>query len=152
MARLHEALQCCMWSNMRKVNVQAAAVEIMKPISLESKNEESKHQDPPAAEDKNLAENQIKSSNNDQAEPNPDLTAQQLMKAKFFEDDLEKEDEETENMFALVEEIKNARQTNQNLDDDQRRANAEQIMNKLAKMMDLGDDGEGDISYGDEEI
>ena len=86
------------------------------------------------------------------SEPNPDLTAQQLMKAKFFEDDLEKEDEETENMFALVEEIKNARQTNQNLDDDQRRANAEQIMNKLAKMMDLGDDGEGDISYGDEEI
>jgi len=25
-------------------------------------------------------------------------------------------------------------------------------MNKLAKMMDLGDDGEGDIDYGDEEI
>ena len=74
------------------------------------------------------------------------------MKGKFFEDDLEKEDEETENMFKLIEEIKNARETNKNLDDEERRANAEQIMNKLAKMMDLGEDGEGDISYGDEEI
>ena len=66
--------------------------------------------------------------------------------------DLEKEDEETENMFALMDEIKNARETNKNLGDDQRRANAEMIMNKLAKMMDLGEDGEGDIDYGDEEI
>ena len=66
--------------------------------------------------------------------------------------ELEKEDEETENMFALMDEIKNARETNKNLGDEERRANAELIMNKLAKMMDLGEDGEGDIDYGDEEI
>lgn len=51
-----------------------------------------------------------------------------------------------------MDEIKNARETNKHLDDEGRRLNAELIMNKLAKMMDLGEDGEGDMDYGDEEI
>lgn len=53
----------------------------------------------------------------------------------------EDEDEaETENMFKLMDEIKNARANNEGLDDEARRANAEAIMMKLAKMMDLGDE------------
>ena len=51
-----------------------------------------------------------------------------------------------------MEEIKNARETNKNLNDEERRKNAERIMNKLASMMDLGEDGEGEMDYGDEEI
>ena len=55
------------------------------------------------------------------------------------EDPLEQEDLEAENMLKLMDEIKYARDNNQGLNDEARRTNAEAIMMKLAKMMDLDD-------------
>ena len=56
-------------------------------------------------------------------------------------------------MVQLMEEIKNAREVNQGLSDEERRKNAEKIMMKLANMMDLGSDGEDEErDYGDETI
>jgi len=52
----------------------------------------------------------------------------------------EEDEDEAENMMKLMEEIKYARDNNQGLTDEARRANAEKIMMKLANMMDLGDD------------
>ena len=64
--------------------------------------------------------------------------------------DGEEEDGETDNMFLLLEQMKACKQ-NTGLSDEERRANAEHIMNKLASLMDLGsDDEEGDRDYGDE--
>ena len=54
--------------------------------------------------------------------------------------DPDEEEAEAENMLKLMDEIKYARENNQGLADEERRANAEVIMMKLAKMMDLGDD------------
>lgn len=59
---------------------------------------------------------------------------------KMLGDPEDDDEKETENMFKLMDEIKYARQNNEGLDDEARRANAEVIMMKLAKMMDLGDD------------
>ena len=64
--------------------------------------------------------------------------------------DEEEEDGETDNMFLLLEQMKACKQ-NTGLSDEERRANAEHIMNKLASLRDLGsDDEEGDRDYGDE--
>lgn len=52
----------------------------------------------------------------------------------------EEDEAEAENMIKLMDEIKYARENNEGLEDEDRRANAEAIMMKLAKMMDLGDD------------
>ena len=49
-----------------------------------------------------------------------------------------------------MEEIQNVKEVNKNLNDAERRQNAEKIMMKLAAMMDLGD--EDDDMYGDEQI
>lgn len=54
--------------------------------------------------------------------------------------DEDEEEAEAENMLKLMDEIKYARDNNQGLNDEERRANAEAIMMKLANMMDLGDD------------
>ena len=43
-------------------------------------------------------------------------------------------------MFALMEKIKGCKENNKNLTDEQRKANAENIMNQLAGMMDFGSD------------
>ena len=56
------------------------------------------------------------------------------------EPDPEENEAEAENMIKLMDEIKYARDNNQGLEDEARRANAEAIMMKLAKMMDFGDD------------
>ena len=71
-----------------------------------------------------------------------------------FENELEKEEQEAENLINLMEQIKYARDSNQGLTDEERRKNAETIMNKLANMMDLGDDDDvddedGGRDYGD---
>ena len=71
-----------------------------------------------------------------------------------FENELEKEEQEAENLINLMEQIKYARDNNQGLTDEERRKNAETIMNKLANMMDLGDDDDvddedGGRDYGD---
>ena len=71
-----------------------------------------------------------------------------------FENELEKEEQEAENLINLMEQIKYARDNNQGLTDEERRKNAETIMNKLANMMDLGDDDDvddedGSRDYGD---
>lgn len=50
--------------------------------------------------------------------------------------------DESDNMFALIEQIKNVKESNKNLTDEDRRKNAENIMMKLAAMMDLGSDDE----------
>ena len=63
---------------------------------------------------------------------------------------MSKEEAEAESMIGLMEEIRNAKDLNPTLNDEERRQNAERIMNKLASMMDLGSDDE-DI-YGDEEV
>ena len=60
--------------------------------------------------------------------------------AKMLGDPEDDDEKETENMFKLMDDIKYARENNEGLDDEARRANAEAIMMKLAKMMDLGDD------------
>lgn len=62
----------------------------------------------------------------------------------------DKDEEDADNLFKLMEQIKFARENNQGLSDEQRKQNAEAIMMKLANMMDLGDDDEdGDRDYGD---
>lgn len=62
----------------------------------------------------------------------------------------EKDEQEADNLFKLMDQIKYARDNNQGLDDDDRKKNAEAIMVKLANMMDLGDDDEdGERDYGD---
>ena len=48
-------------------------------------------------------------------------------------------------MLRLMKEIKNAKYNSKNLSDDERRQNAENIMNKLASLME-------DDEYDDEEI
>ena len=65
------------------------------------------------------------------------------------EDPVDAVEEEAESMLKLVEEIKNVRETNKHLNDEERRQNAENIMMKLAAMMDLGSDGEEE--YGEQE-
>jgi hypothetical protein len=42
----------------------------------------------------------------------------------------------------LMDEIRNAREKNKELSDEERRKNAESLMLRLAKMMDLGSDDE----------
>lgn len=64
----------------------------------------------------------------------------------------EDEEEETDNMFALMEQIKRCKDDNKGLNDEDRRINAELIMQKLANMMDLGSDNEEGRDYGDEQI
>ena len=60
--------------------------------------------------------------------------------------------DELDNIFGLMSSIKNCKDTNKNLTDEERRLNAENIMSKLASMMDLGSDGEdGEREYGSEE-
>jgi hypothetical protein len=60
------------------------------------------------------------------------------------------EDEETDNMFALIEQIKRCKEEGKTLTDEQRKDKAEEIMNKLASMMDLGSDGEEGLDYGED--
>ena len=65
-------------------------------------------------------------------------------------DEEEEADTETDNMFLLLEQIKACKET-KGLSDEDRRANAEHIMHKLASLMDLGsDDEEANRDYGDE--
>lgn len=52
--------------------------------------------------------------------------------------------------MGIMQEIKDARTNGTNLTDDERRNNAENIMVKLAKMMDLGETFDGE-DYGDED-
>ena len=66
---------------------------------------------------------------------------------------LDDEDFETDNLFALMSQIKNCKENNKNLSDEERRQNAEEIMNKLAGMMDLGsDDDDEDENQGYEKM
>ena len=67
------------------------------------------------------------------------------------EDAIEQEEAEAESMLKLMEEIQNVRETNKHLNDEERRQNAEKIMFKLAAMMQLGDEGEDEDDYGDQE-
>ena len=60
------------------------------------------------------------------------------------------EDDGVGNLMALMQEIKDARTHGANLSDEDRRKNAEDIMVRLAKMMDLGENFDGE-DYGDEE-
>lgn len=66
---------------------------------------------------------------------------------------MEKEEEEADNLIKLMDQIKFAREHNKGLSDEDRRKNAENIMNQLASMMDLGDDDDedGGRDYGDYE-
>jgi hypothetical protein len=69
---------------------------------------------------------------------------------KFFEaSDLTQEEKEAESMISLMNEMRNMQLRNKNdpsLTDEQRRKNAEDMMLKIAALMDFGDE-----SYGDEE-
>lgn len=76
-------------------------------------------------------------------------TAVPLVTAKFFEESpLSSEEKEAESMISLMNEMRNMQLRNKNdpsLTDEQRRKNAEDMMLRLAAMMDIGDD-----SYDDE--
>lgn len=67
------------------------------------------------------------------------------------EDAIEQEEAEAESMLKLMEEIQNVRETNKHLNDEERRQNAEKIMMKLAAMMQLGGESDGEDDYGDQE-
>ena len=90
----------------------------------------------------------------EEKEATPALAASMLPKELVEpfngEEMISKEEAEAESMIGLMEEIRNAKDINPTLNDEERRQNAERIMMKLASMMDLGSDDE-DL-YGDEEI
>ena len=60
-------------------------------------------------------------------------------------DDYEQDDPNTDNMFALMDKIKNCKEQNKNLTDEERRQNAEKLMMQLAGLM-----GESDGSSGED--
>lgn len=63
------------------------------------------------------------------------------------EDADEEEEEEGESMLRLMQEIKQLREVNKTLSDEERRKNAEEMIKKLSMYMNLEDDDE---DYGDE--
>ena len=64
----------------------------------------------------------------------------------------EDEEDESDSLMVLMEQIKNAKDAGKTMSDEERRANAENIMNKLAKMMDLGEEEVFDGGdYGEED-
>ncbi|CDW86347.1 UNKNOWN [Stylonychia lemnae] len=70
----------------------------------------------------------------------------------FFENyDLSKEEEEAESMIMLMQQIKGLREHNQVLDDEERRKQAEDMIMKISKYMQLEDDENEDEYYGEEE-
>ena len=54
-------------------------------------------------------------------------------------------------MIGLMHEIKNLKESNQGLTDEERRKKAEEMILKLSKYMDLDEEGEEDEYYGEEE-
>jgi len=70
----------------------------------------------------------------------------QVHTEKYFEETvLTKDEEETESMISLMTEMRNMQMMSKNLTDEQRRKNAEEMMMKLAAMIDIGD-SDGDHS------
>lgn len=94
--RLYEALQCCMWSNMEKITPES-----------QSKPKESI---PPPQKDET---------------PTHKITEpEQIPEYTHLPDHdelLDGEDLETDNLFALMNQIKNCKENNKNLSDEERR-------------------------------
>ena len=64
--------------------------------------------------------------------------------------DSDDEGDQVGDLMGLMQEIKDARTNGNSLTDDERRQNAEQIMVRLAKMMDIGEHFDGE-DYDDED-
>jgi len=113
-ARLHEALQCCMWSNMQKVKVpQIAPIPKSQPTGYQ----------PPSL----LPSTEVESSKVIPAKPQKVLEDEETPASVLQllngdpEDPVANEEVEVESMMKLMEEIQNVRETNKHLDDSERR-------------------------------
>jgi len=138
-----------MWSNMRKVKVpQIAPLPKSQPGSYQPPSLPASMPESTSAGQKEGSPHASKPQNVPNDGETPAIVGQLLMEPPP-EDPVDAVEEEAESMLKLVEEIKNVRETNKHLNDEERRQNAENIMMKLAAMMDLGSDGEEE--YGEQE-
>ena len=138
-----------MWSNMRKVKVpQIAPLPKSQPGSYQPPSLPASIPTTAKTGQKEGPPHASKPQNVPDDGETPAIVGQFLMQAPP-DDPIDAAEEEAESMLKLMEDIKNVREQNKHLGDEERRQNAENIMMKLAAMMDLGSDGEEE--YGEQE-
>ena len=127
-----------MWSNMTKVNVKGTN----KTNNVPDPQEEEKEPESPLIESDGVPI-LLKEHSMLPEKKKTNIAENEIPKYSSLPGhNIEEEDLESDNLFGLMEQIKGCREQNKNMNDEQRRQNAEEIMSKLAGMMDLGSDGE----------